>query len=129
SGARWPALRQRGVAAKTLGAAEVDRLAGAPPRERAGADDVRLAHRVLHELVRDRSTRPDSATQRRKEERDEDHHPEEERGEPHPVQRSGRMDTARRNSLSCVVSSNDGWPRPLAPLKKMPVSAPCRRIS
>src|SRR5688572_17679619 len=38
------------------------------------------------------------------------------------------METARRNSLSCDVSSVEK-PRPFAPAKKMPVSAPRFRIS
>src|SRR5262245_43790661 len=39
------------------------------------------------------------------------------------------METARRNSLSCAVSSDEGLPRDLVRAKKMPVSAPRRMIS
>src|SRR5437867_5338835 len=45
------------------------------------------------------------------------------------AQRSGLMETARRNSLSWAVSSDETATPFLLPAKKMPVSAPRRRIS
>src|SRR5207247_3050569 len=68
-------------------------------------------------------------SQQREQQHDGYGHEQENRKEPHETQRSGLMDTARRNSLSWVVSSDETVTPFLLPAKKMPVSAPRRRIS
>src|SRR6267142_2428339 len=122
-----------GVEPRALLAAEVADPARIRSPDSARFHDVGLAHRVLDELVGQRGARawrgePDS---RHQWEQQHDGHDQEQkdRKEPHTTQRSGLIDTARRNSLSWVVSSDDTVTPFLLPAKKMPVSAPRRRIS
>src|SRR5262249_32118451 len=106
-------------------AAEVAHAAGIPAAYRARLHDGRLAHRVFDELVADGGRQgPCGRTQLaqgRKEEHDRDNGEDEERQQPHDAQRSGLIDTARRNSLSWVVSSDETGTPFLLPAKKIPV--------
>src|SRR5262249_60185993 len=114
-------------------AAEVAPAARIRAAYRARLHDVRLAHRILDELVADGGRHgPCGRTQPgqgREQEHDRDDGEDEERQQPHDAQRSGLIDTARRNSLSWVVSSDETGTPFLLPAKKMPVSAPRLRIS
>src|SRR2546428_10448239 len=95
--------------------------------------DVGLAYRILDELVGKRTGRASHPQAHPSQHREQQHdgygYEQEDRKEPHETQRSGLMDTARRNSLSWVVSSDETVTPFLLPAKKMPVSAPRRRIS
>src|SRR5439155_217673 len=78
------------------------RLASMPTRP--PLHDVGLTNRVLDELVGEGAARrgsgqPDPA-QERQQQRDGDDQEQENRKKPHATQRSGLIDTARRNSLS-----------------------------
>src|SRR2546426_1149720 len=122
-----------GVEAGALLAAEIPHLAGIRAADGTRLHDVGLAHRILDELVGKRtgraSRRQAHPAQQREQQHDGYGHEQENRKEPHETQRSGLMDTARRNSLSWVVSSDETVTPFLLPAKKMPVSAPRRRIS
>src|SRR5439155_647249 len=115
------------VEASALFAAEVADLVGFPAADRPRLHDVGLAHRILDELVRKRAARSgrgrENTAQQREEQDDGHRHPEDDGQQPHGgIQRSGLMETARRNSLSWAVSSDETVTPFLLPAKKMPVS-------
>src|SRR5215813_12156079 len=122
-----------GVEPGALLAAEVADPTGRRPPDRARLDDVGLAHRILDELVGQGAPGADArqavSGQQRKQQHDGHDEEQQDRKKPHTTQRSGLIDTARRNSLSWVVSSDETVTPFLLPAKKMPVSAPRRRIS